>query len=156
MLFGNSPNIPRLPEEKQLAGEENWRPYKREILFAVQSRGLTRYINGTIPKPNSYPGPIYPTTQVTTPWFSPTPFPKEWEAHDRLVAGTIVSNITDPVRLGIDKTKRASEIWMTLVKRFEKRDEQRIHLADMSLCQKEVRSSGVHDGGPRKEDAEPD
>ncbi|KAJ3860244.1 hypothetical protein EV359DRAFT_27663, partial [Lentinula novae-zelandiae] len=92
----------------------NWRPYKREILFAVQSKGVTGYIDGTIPKPNSYPGPIYPTTQQTTPLFSPTPFPEEWEACDRLVAGAIVSNITDPVGLGIDKTKRASEIWSML------------------------------------------
>ncbi|KAJ3858552.1 hypothetical protein EV359DRAFT_684, partial [Lentinula novae-zelandiae] len=70
-----------------------------------------------------------------TPLFSPTPFPEEWEARDRLVAGAIISNITDPVGLGIDKTKRASEIWSALIKRFEKRDEQRIHLADTSLCQ---------------------
>lgn len=136
MSFGSSLNIPRLPEEKQLAGEENWRPYKWEILFAVQSRGLTGYIEGTIPKPNSYLQPIYPAVQATTtPWSSPTPFPEEWDARDRLVAGTIISNITDPVRLGIDETKWASEIWTALVKRFKKQDEQRIHLADTSLCQ---------------------
>ncbi|KAJ3862763.1 hypothetical protein EV359DRAFT_83007 [Lentinula novae-zelandiae] len=135
MLFGNSPNIPRLPDEKQLVGEENWRLYKREILFAVQSKGLTGYIDSTIPKPNSYPGPIYPSTQLTTPLFSPTPYPEEWEAHDRLVAGAIVSNIIDPVGLGIDGTTRVANIWMNLIKHFEKRDEQRIHLADTSLRQ---------------------
>ncbi|KAJ3858692.1 hypothetical protein EV359DRAFT_87353 [Lentinula novae-zelandiae] len=135
MSFGNSPNIPRLPDEKQLVGEENWRPYKREILFAVQARGLSGYIDGSIPKPNSYPGPIYPVSQPPTPLFSPTPCLEEWELCDRLIARAIVSNITDPVGLGVDKTKRSSEIWQMLVKRFEKRDEQRIHLADTNLRQ---------------------
>lgn len=135
MSFGNSPNIPRLPDERQLVGEDNWRPYKREILFAVQSKGLTGYIDGTIPRPSTYPGQIYPPTQLQTPLFSLTPCLEEWEARDRLVAGAIVSNITDPVGLGVDETKRASDIWQALIKRFEKRDEQRIHLADTNLRQ---------------------
>ncbi|GAW04347.1 retrotransposon Ty1-copia subclass [Lentinula edodes] len=136
MSFGNSPNIPRLPDEKQLVGEDNWRPFKRDITFAVQSKGLAGYLDGTIARPSKYPDPIYPPTQPTgTPLFSPTPCPEEWEIRDRLVAGAIVSNITDPVGLGIDETKRASEIWQELIKRFEKRDEQRIHLADTNLRQ---------------------
>ncbi|KAJ3858430.1 hypothetical protein EV359DRAFT_52229, partial [Lentinula novae-zelandiae] len=102
------------------------------ILFAVQSRGLAGYIDSTIPRPNSYPGPIYPTTQTPTPLFSPTPCLEEWEARDRLVAGAIVLNITDPVGLGVDETKRASEIWQAF---FEKRDEQQIHLTDTNLQQ---------------------
>ncbi|KAJ3863729.1 hypothetical protein EV359DRAFT_42560, partial [Lentinula novae-zelandiae] len=116
MSTGSLVNIPRLPDEKLLVGEENWRPFKREILFAVQSRGLTGYMDGTIPKPTprteDYPGPIYPTT--ATPLYSPTPYPEEWELRDRLVAGAIVSNIVDPIGLGIDETKRACEIWQNL------------------------------------------
>ncbi|KAJ3858500.1 hypothetical protein EV359DRAFT_68966 [Lentinula novae-zelandiae] len=135
MSAGNLVNIPRLPDEKQLAGEENWRPFKREISFAVQSRGLTGYMDGTIPKltprTQDYPGPIYP--MMATPPYSPTPHPEEWELRDRLVAGAIVSNIVDPIGLGVDETKRASEIWQNLIKRFEKRDEQQIHLAETSL-----------------------
>lgn len=134
MSFRSSPNILRLPNKKQLVGEENWRPYKREILFAIQLRGLTGYIDGTIARPNSYPGQLYPPMQhIATPLYSATPYPEELQARDRLVAGVIVLNITDPVGLGVDKTKRASEIWQTLIKRFEKRDEQRIHLADTNL-----------------------
>lgn len=105
MSFGNSPNIPRLPDEKQLIGEDNWRPFKREITLAIQSRGLNGYLDGTIPRPSSYPGPIYPSTHATTPLFSATPCPEEWELRDRLVAGAIISNITDPVGLGVDETK---------------------------------------------------
>ncbi|KAJ3863325.1 hypothetical protein EV359DRAFT_82495 [Lentinula novae-zelandiae] len=135
MSAGNLVNIPRLPDEKQLAGEENWRPFKREILFAVQLRGLTGYMDGTIPKPTprtqDYPGPIYPT--MATPPYSPTPHPEEWELRDRLVGGAIVSNIVDPIGLGVDEMKRASEIWQNLIKRFEKRDEQQIHLAETGL-----------------------
>lgn len=99
MSFGNTPSIPRLPDEKQLISKESWRPYKKEVLFAVWSKKLTGYINRTIPKPNSYPGPLYPPTQTTTLVFSPTPYPEEWEVCNRQVAGAIVSNITDPVRL---------------------------------------------------------
>ncbi|KAJ3918191.1 hypothetical protein F5877DRAFT_43079, partial [Lentinula edodes] len=109
-------NIPRLPDEKQLIDEDNWRPFKREILFAVQSRGLTGYMDGTIPKPTptteNYPRSIYQV--VPTPAYSVTPYPEEWEVRDRLVAGVIVSNIIDPIGLGVDKTKRASEIWQSL------------------------------------------
>ncbi|KAJ3858290.1 hypothetical protein EV359DRAFT_69127 [Lentinula novae-zelandiae] len=120
-----SPNIPRLPDEKQLVGEDNWRPFKCEITFAVQSKGLAGYLDGTIARPSKYPDPIYPPTQPTgTPLFSPTPCPEEWEIRDQLIAGAIVSNIIDPVGLGIDETKQ-----------FEKRDEQRIHLADTNLRQ---------------------
>ncbi|KAJ3858494.1 hypothetical protein EV359DRAFT_9290, partial [Lentinula novae-zelandiae] len=87
-----------------------------EVTFMVQSKGLTGYLDGTITHASKYPGQIYPPTQLTTPLFSPTPYPEEWEAHDRLVASAIVLNITDPVGLGIDKTKRASEIWQELIK----------------------------------------
>lgn len=110
MLFRNSLNIPRLPEKKQLISEDNWRPFKQEVTFAFQSKGLTGYLNGTITHPNKYPGPIYLPTQLTTPLFSPTPYPEEWEARDRLAAGAIVLNIINPVGLGIDETKRALEI----------------------------------------------
>ncbi|KAJ3860385.1 hypothetical protein EV359DRAFT_85377 [Lentinula novae-zelandiae] len=61
------------------------------------------------------------------------PYPEEWEARDRLVAGAIVSNIIDPIGLGVDETKQASKIWLSLIKHFEKCDEQRIHLADTGL-----------------------
>lgn len=92
-----------------------------------------------IPKPTTrltntttkYPAPIYQAA-VMQP-YSLTPGPEEWEMQDRLVAGATISNIADPVGLGVDELKRASEIWQSLIKRFEKRNEQRIHLADTSL-----------------------
>lgn len=93
MSFGNSPKIPRLTDEKQLVGEDNWRPFKHEITFAVQSKGLAGYLDGTIARPSKYPA------QPATPLYSPTPCPEEWEIHDQLIAGAIVSNITDPVGL---------------------------------------------------------
>ncbi|KAJ3862299.1 hypothetical protein EV359DRAFT_65754 [Lentinula novae-zelandiae] len=120
----------KLPDEKQLVGEENWRPFKCEISFAVQARGLTGYMDGTTPKPTptteNYPRPIYQA--APTPAYSVTPCLEEWVLHDRLVAGAIVSNIADPIGLGIDETKRASEIWQSLIKRYTTSEEpQRTH-----------------------------
>ncbi|KAJ3912886.1 hypothetical protein F5877DRAFT_84343 [Lentinula edodes] len=142
MSFGSIPNIPRLPDTKH---PEYTKTTRHEAtgwggkLETVQTRNSVRSaVKGTdrLPRPNSYLGPIYPLmTQAATPLFSPMPCLKEWEVHNRLVAGAIVLNITDPVGLGVDETKRASEIWLALIKCFKKRDEQRIHLADMSLCQ---------------------
>ncbi|KAJ3912220.1 hypothetical protein F5877DRAFT_72584 [Lentinula edodes] len=63
----------------------------------------------------------------------PYPCPEEWEVRDRLVAGAIVSNTVNPVGLGIDETKCASEIWSRLIKWFKKQDEQRIYLAETAL-----------------------
>ncbi|KAJ3859090.1 hypothetical protein EV359DRAFT_68462 [Lentinula novae-zelandiae] len=100
-----------------------------ETLSGGGARGLTGYLDRTIPKPTprvtdtttEYPAPIYPTAAMQP--YSLTLCPEEWETQDRLVAGAIVSNIVDPVGLGINELKRASEIWQNLIKRFEKCDE---------------------------------
>ena len=51
MATGSIVTVLRLPDEKQLIGEANWRLFKCEILFVGQSRGLTSYMDNTIPKP---------------------------------------------------------------------------------------------------------
>ena len=108
---------PRFPESKQLSGEDSWREYKREVLLAVGSRGLTGYLDGTIvkPLPGVQGGTVYPPTATTTPIYSTTPFLEEWLARDAITTSIIVTNTTDPVGIGIDETKRSADIWKALV-----------------------------------------
>ncbi|GAW03636.1 Retrovirus-related Pol polyprotein from transposon TNT 1-94 Includes: ame: Full=Protease [Lentinula edodes] len=98
MSTGSMVNIPRLPDEKQLIDEDNWRPFK--------------------PNPNHRKLPEVNISGGTNPGVQCYTVPRG--------VGS----------LGVDKTKRASEIWQSLIKRFEKHDEQRIHLAETSLRHK--------------------
>ncbi|KIK52276.1 hypothetical protein GYMLUDRAFT_251322 [Collybiopsis luxurians FD-317 M1] len=119
---------PRFPKAKQLVGEDNWREYKREVLLTVQSRSLMGYLSGTIPQPSS-------THLTTSPTYiySTTPLPEEWSARDAITKSVIVTNIADPVGLGVDETKNSASIWKGLVDKFKKWNKQKIKLADDAL-----------------------
>ncbi|KIK62673.1 hypothetical protein GYMLUDRAFT_242322 [Collybiopsis luxurians FD-317 M1] len=121
---------PRFPEAKQLVGEDNWREYKREVLLAVQSHGLKAYLEGTIVKLTAM---LLINTQTPTNIFSKLPLPEEWVSHNAIITSIIVTNIVDPVSLGLDEDETSAVIWTALVSRFEKCNEQKIHLADSAL-----------------------
>ncbi|KIK52650.1 hypothetical protein GYMLUDRAFT_179909, partial [Collybiopsis luxurians FD-317 M1] len=118
----NSVTAPRFPEAKQLIGEDNWREYKREVVLAVQSRSLMGYLDGTIPKPlpttsaspGSYGRSVYPAI-AATPYYSAIPHFEEWITRDAITTSIIVTNIVDPVGVGVDENKPASLIWRELV-----------------------------------------
>ncbi|KAE9385397.1 hypothetical protein BT96DRAFT_1091322 [Gymnopus androsaceus JB14] len=142
-------SIPRFPEDNQLDGDRNWCTYKRECILALKARSLLQYIEGTIVRP------LFQTTQTAattttssttattttsssttptqTPIWSSTPLYKEWIARDATATSIIVTNVRDPVGVGIEDNKSAAEIWKFLTNKYEKRVEQRIHLADMAL-----------------------
>ncbi|KAF5377741.1 hypothetical protein D9757_009387 [Collybiopsis confluens] len=121
---------PRFPEAKQLIGEENWKEYKREVLLAVRSRSLMGYLEGTILQPTP---PYSFTTTTPTVIYSTTPLPEEWVARNAITSSIIITNIVDPVGLGVDESKDSPAIWNALVQKFERRNEQKIHLADSAL-----------------------
>ncbi|KAE9389134.1 hypothetical protein BT96DRAFT_947107 [Gymnopus androsaceus JB14] len=132
MLSGNSIlNVPTFPEASQLSGQDTWQAFKDRVDLQVQVRGLKGYLDGSIPKPTSATY-VYPA-QTPSSIDSHFPSPGEWIQRERMVASIIYLNCTNPVGIGIEKDDSAHKTWQYLVKKYESRNEQRIHLADTAL-----------------------
>jgi len=79
-------NVPSFPEERRLKGIENWILFKLYLISAVQSKGLSGYLNGSILPPAEsttptapLPGPMVPSAPTTaTPIYSMSPSLEEW------------------------------------------------------------------------------
>lgn len=132
MSSGNSTlNVPSFPEASQLSGQDTWRAFKDRVELIVQVRGLQGYLDGSIPKPTTATY-IY-TSQTPSPPDSLYPSPSEWNQRERMVASIIYLNCNDPIGIGIERDDNASKTWKYLIKKYEARDEQRIHIADTNL-----------------------
>ncbi|KAF9255058.1 hypothetical protein L218DRAFT_1008983 [Marasmius fiardii PR-910] len=169
MSSSNSTNVPQFTEEKRLIGRKNWVVFKREVKLHVGPKGLLGYLEGTIPRPNLRPNATTTTattaTQMSTPDnsqtetetssppppppttttgptqpFDPNPSIYEWDAHDRWVTSTIVSNIVDPVGLGVDENKWACLIWGGLRASLDKKSEELISGAEECLRNRKLQS----------------
>ncbi|KAE9399512.1 hypothetical protein BT96DRAFT_993840 [Gymnopus androsaceus JB14] len=79
-----------------------------QVKLNIQVRGLNGYLDGSIPKPTSATY-IY-TAQTASPVDSLSPSPGKWNQRDT-----------------------AHKTWQYLTKKYESRDEQRIHIADTDL-----------------------
>ncbi|KAE9387122.1 hypothetical protein BT96DRAFT_1005429 [Gymnopus androsaceus JB14] len=127
-------SIPRFPKDNQLDGDRNWHTYKHECILALKARSLLQYVEGKIIQPLQS---ISQTTQTTTPTqtqiWSSTPLYKEWVAQDATATSIIVTNIRDPVGVGVEDDKSSAVIWKFLTDKYEKQVEQQIHLADTAL-----------------------
>ncbi|KAE9387873.1 hypothetical protein BT96DRAFT_948041 [Gymnopus androsaceus JB14] len=124
-------NIPSFPEASQLLGQDTWRAFKDCVELNVQVRGLKGYLDGSIPKPTSATY-IYAAQTASLP-DSQFPSPGEWTQCERMVASIIYLNCTDPISIGIKRDDAASKTWQYLVKKYESRDEQCIHIANTIL-----------------------
>ncbi|KAE9397906.1 hypothetical protein BT96DRAFT_940552 [Gymnopus androsaceus JB14] len=134
MASGNSLlNVPSFPEAAQLLGQDTWRAFKDRVELNVQVRGLGGYLDGSIPKPTAAMY-IY-TAQSASPVDSLFPSPGEWNQRERMVASIVFLNCTDPIGIGIDRGDTAHKTWQYLIKKYEAKDEQRIHIADTLLRQ---------------------
>lgn len=134
MSSGNSTlNVPSFPEASQLSGQDTWRGFKDRVELTVQVRGLQGYLDGSIPRPTTATY-IY-MAQTSSQPDSISPSPSEWNQRERMVASIIYLNCVDPIGIGIERTDTASKTWKYLVKKYESRDEQRIHIADTILCE---------------------
>ncbi|KAE9384114.1 hypothetical protein BT96DRAFT_950794 [Gymnopus androsaceus JB14] len=132
MTSGNSSlNVPTFPEASQLLGQDTWRAFKDRVELNVEVRGLKGYLDGSIPKPTSAMY-IY-TAQTSSLPDSQFPSPSEWTQRERMVASIIYLNCTDPIGIGIERANTSSKTWTYLLKKYESRDEQRIHIADTTL-----------------------
>ncbi|KAE9384430.1 hypothetical protein BT96DRAFT_1008081 [Gymnopus androsaceus JB14] len=131
----SSVSIPRFPEDNQLDGDKNWRTYKRKCILALKARSLLPYIEGKITQPLQTPTPTSTSTTAPTQTqiWSNTPLYEEWVARDAMATSIIVTNVRDPVGVGIKEDQSSAKIWKFLTNKYEKQVEQWIHLADTTL-----------------------
>ena len=124
-------SILRFPKDNQLDGDKNWRTYKHECVLVLKVRSLLPYVKGKIAEPSPNANILVGQTQMLI--WSQTPLYEEWVTRDVTAASILVTNIRDPVSIGIEEEKSSVEIWKLLMEKFEKRVKQQIHLADTSL-----------------------
>ena len=81
--------------------------------------GITLVTKTPTPKPEPPPTPLAPTQ-----YFSTNPLLKEWVTRARYAASVIISNIVDPIGLGVKENKSVDHIWQQLCKNFDQSSEQ--------------------------------
>jgi hypothetical protein len=120
------------------------------VTIAINLRGASGYWDGTTPKPTqppqNIPLPASPTTTTTattttpvtttppeTPWESTTPSLAEWKVRDAWALGLLVYNTIDPVGLGINISRTATDAWKSYQDSYEVVSEIAIINADRDL-----------------------
>ena len=113
-----------LSESEKFAGK-NFSLFQTRLEAALASRGLVGYLNGTITKPpdtytaqstiqSQVPTVGTTLTQLTdiplTLWNYTYPFVKEWMQHDAFTHSMILSNIVDPIGLGMEMNRLAAQM----------------------------------------------
>jgi len=110
-MSSGTPSLTILSEEQKFNGE-NLLKWNVIIAQLLGSKGLTGYIDGTIPKP------ALPTTGSTTPdptpIYSSKPNYDEWIFRDQLARGHITLNCTNVAGLGVTTTGTAKEAWESI------------------------------------------
>lgn len=64
---------------------------------------------------------------------SPSLSPSKWNQRERMVALIIYLNCSNPIGIGIEQDDIVYKTWKYLIKKYEARDEQHIHIADTNL-----------------------
>ncbi len=99
-------NLPALlATEKLQANKSNYPTFKVLVEEHAASKGLSGYLSGSIPIPAIVTLPagatLPPLPPDPTPIFSTTPSREEWLYRDGVLRSLIVTNIVDPIRLGV-------------------------------------------------------
>ncbi|KAJ7149991.1 hypothetical protein C8R46DRAFT_964040, partial [Mycena filopes] len=103
-------NIPALlAAEKLQSNKTNYATFKVLIEEHAASKGVTGYLDGTITKPPLITG----TSDIPapTPIFSRNPSRDEWAYRDGATKSMVVTNIVDPIGLGLKRDGTAKECW---------------------------------------------
>ncbi|XP_006455704.1 hypothetical protein AGABI2DRAFT_76463, partial [Agaricus bisporus var. bisporus H97] len=116
---------PIFPETDKFDGT-NWVAWNGLIGIAADLRGISGYLEGTIPKPPDNPpilltSPASPQGQTTTtspttpppdtPWDSINPSLAEWKTRNAWTKGLLVYNTKDPIGLGVNLSGTAANAW---------------------------------------------
>ncbi|KAJ7354130.1 hypothetical protein DFH08DRAFT_691964, partial [Mycena albidolilacea] len=105
-------NLPvMLAMEKLQANKHNYPTFKVLIEEHAASKGLSGYLDGSISKPAIVIVPTGTAPADPTPIFSTTPSRDEFIYRDGVLRSLIVTNIIDPIGLGVKRYGTAKECW---------------------------------------------
>ncbi|XP_006455828.1 hypothetical protein AGABI2DRAFT_56440, partial [Agaricus bisporus var. bisporus H97] len=107
----NTPPI--FPDTDKFDGT-NWVAWSGLINIAADLRGVSDYLEGTIPQPSSSrttAAKDEPAPSTDTSWESHTPTPAEWKIRNAWAKGLLIYNTKDPIGLGIALSGTAAEAW---------------------------------------------
>ena len=121
-----------LSESEKFAGK-NFSLFQTRLKAALAGRGLAGYLDGTITKPlETYTTQSTIQSQIPTvgttltqstdipsiPWNYTYPFVEEWMQRDAFTRSTILSNVVDPIRLGMETNGLAAQMWKSLTDKY--------------------------------------
>ncbi|KAJ7108288.1 hypothetical protein C8R44DRAFT_744229 [Mycena epipterygia] len=98
-------------------------------------KGLRGYLDGSITKPPLITLSPGDTPPASTPVYCTAPLREEWTYRDGVMKSIIVTNIVDPIGLGINRDGTVKECWDSVVKACAAKNE-----AALSLAQRPLRS----------------
>ncbi|KAJ7199007.1 hypothetical protein GGX14DRAFT_373536, partial [Mycena pura] len=100
-----------LATEKLQGNKSNYPTFKVLIEEHAASKGLSRYLDGTIVKPALITLPTGTLPPDPTPIFSTAPSREEFLYRDGVLRSLIITNINDPIGLGVKRDGTAKECW---------------------------------------------
>jgi len=125
MSYGSAP--PLFADEDKF-DSTNWVAWSRNINIAVQLKGATGYLDGTIKNPStpklpapppSSPKALTSITTTETNWESLTPTLNEWNVWNAWVMALLIYNTKNPVGLGINMDGSAANAWKSYKEGYE-------------------------------------
>src|SRR6266511_2998074 len=125
-----TPSLTILSEEQKFNGE-NLMTWNVNMTQLLGSKGLTGYVDGSIPKP-AVPSTTA-TTPDTTPIYSTKPNHDEWVFRDQLAWGHVTLNCTDVAGLGVVTTRTAKDAWDLIQEEWGKSTDMRRSHAQEAL-----------------------
>ncbi|KAJ7917075.1 hypothetical protein B0H13DRAFT_1608616, partial [Mycena leptocephala] len=100
-----------LATEKLQPNKSNYAIFKVLIEEHAASKGLSGYLDGTITKPAIITLITGTAPADPTPVFSTAPSHEEWGYRNGVMQSMIVTNIIDPIGLGVKRDGTVKECW---------------------------------------------
>ncbi|KAJ7135596.1 hypothetical protein C8R44DRAFT_609161, partial [Mycena epipterygia] len=100
-----------LATEKLQPDKSNFPTFEVFIEEHGSGKGLRGYLDGSITKPPLVTLSPGDTPPASTPVYSTAPLREEWTYRDGVMKSIIVTNIVDPIGLGVNRDGTAKECW---------------------------------------------
>ncbi|KAJ6479829.1 hypothetical protein C8R45DRAFT_1156024 [Mycena sanguinolenta] len=101
--------------------------------LAAASKGLKGYLDGTITLPALTTVPSGTAAPDSTPVFSTAPSREEYMYRDGVMKSMIVTNVVDPIGLGLRLDGTSKECWDSLISACAKKSDAGLSLAESEL-----------------------
>ncbi|KAF7353202.1 Gag-Pol polyprotein [Mycena sanguinolenta] len=122
-----------LATEKLQVSKANFPTFQILIEQHAASKGLKGYLEGTTTLPALTTVPTGTPAPDSTPVFSTAPSREEFLYRDGVMKSMIVTNVVDPIGLGLKLDGTAKECWDSLVAACAKRTDAGLSLAESEL-----------------------